>query len=183
MKLQFSRSFPAPTVPQSPRFQPLSFHTTLPGLGTKSRVVRCLWKTVLLCPYIVPKELDENKAKLHFPALWTAFPPFPWSAKVDRQCGDDPAVELSTLSSHRMAHPGVVSHLCSLFSHPKGCPRCTLREGDLVSSASPRRIQPPLFSLSYRLPIYCSGHIALADFMTVFCGSIALVVRSLVRQY
>ena len=108
-------------------------------------MVRCLWNTVLLCPYIVPKELDENMAKLHFPALRTAFPLFPWSAKVDRQCGDDPpvelstlsphqmalakvgrqcgddpAVELSTLSSHQMAHPGVVSHLCSLFSQPKG---------------------------------------------------------------
>ena len=69
------------------------------------------------------------------------------------------------------------------FLSAQGCPRCTLREGDLVSSASPRRIQPPLFSLSHRLPIYCTGHIALADFMTVFCGSIALVVRSLVRQY
>ena len=69
------------------------------------------------------------------------------------------------------------------FLSAQGCPRCTLREGHLVSSASPRIIQPPLFSLSYRLPIYCSGHIALADFMTVFCGSIALVVRSLVRQY
>ena len=41
-------------------------------------------------------------------------------AKIGRQCGDDPAVELSTLSSHQMAHPGVVSHLCSLFCHPKG---------------------------------------------------------------
>ena len=83
-------------------------------------MVRCLWNTVLFCPYIVPKELDENMAKLHFPALRTAFPLFPWSAKVDRQCGDDPPVELSTLSSHQMAHPGVVSHLCSLFSQPKG---------------------------------------------------------------
>ena len=67
-------------------------------------MVRCLWNTVLLCPYIVPKELDENLAKLHFPALRTAFPPFPWSAKVDRQCGDDPPVELSTLSPHPLDH-------------------------------------------------------------------------------
>ena len=30
---------------------------------------------------------------------------FPRNSKVDRWCGDDPAVELSTMSPHQMAHP------------------------------------------------------------------------------
>ena len=95
--------------------------------------------------------------------------------------------ELSTLSSHQMAHPGVVSHLCSLFSQPKGVLAVPL--GKAISSRQRAHAEYSrlFFSLSFRLPICCSGHVALAVlmsfFMTVFCGSIALVVRSLVRLY